>query len=207
MKKIVSILLLAALVLSLMAPVLANAGSLGLIETAWVKTGNGKSLNVREEPSKNAKILGGLKYRTKVNVYEYRGGWALVEPADRSWSNPQWVSKSFLVYSDPGKYKPNPKPTTKPTSSPEDAFAALDKVCKKIEYLNTPYSAVIRTSRPTNLVHLRWYPDTSARFIEQYLCDTEILVLAQGGKWAQVQIVEDGYVGFILLDNVSPLAE
>lgn len=196
MKKLVSILCAAILMISLLIP------AMGLAEqTAWVKTGNGKGLNIRKEPSKNGEIIKSLPYRTQLIVHEFQNGWALVEPADWSMSNPGWVSTSFLVYSDPGPYvKPNPDPEPTPT-------AELDAVVAKIKYLDEPYEAVIKTSRPTNYVHLRWYPDTDARYISRYLCDTQILVLAESSKWAQVQIVEDGYVGFILRNNVDPLTE
>ena len=208
MKKFVSILLLTVLVLSVMLPAVCAAET-----TAWVKTGNGLGLRMREQPSKNAKVIKLLDYGTQLIVHEFRDGWALVEPADWSMSNPYWVSTNFLVYSDPGPRptsRPTAKPTAKPTARPvddDDALRDLDSVCKKIKYLSQPYHALIKTSRPTNFVHLRWYPDTSARYIEEYLCDTPILVLAEGGKWAQVQIEEDGYVGFILSANVEPLYE
>ena len=120
-------------------------------------------------------------------------------------SNPGWVSTSFLVSSNPGAYqKKEPEKKEEPVA---DLNATLNNVTAKIKYLETPYEAVIKTSRPTNFVHLRWYPDTNARYIEKYLCDTEILVLAESAKWAQIQIVEDGYIGFILKANVEKLAD
>lgn len=204
MKKFVSILLLTVLMLSVLLPAVCLGET-----TAWVKTNNGKGLNMREEPNKNARIVKVLDYGTQLIVHEFIDGWALVEPADWSMSNPFWVSTNYLVYSDPGP-RPTTRPTARPTSRPiddDDTLRTLDSVCKKIKYLSEPYHAVIKTSRPTNFVHLRWYPNTSARYIEEYLCDTEILVLAEGGKWSQVQIADDGYVGFILSANVEPLYE
>lgn len=200
MKKIISILCLAVMVVGILIPAMSFAKS---ESTAWVKTGNGKGLNIRVSPSKEAEIIKTLPYRTQLIVHQFSGnGWALVEPADWSMSNPGWVSTSFLVYSDPGPYQKK-----KEDPDPVDINTTLDGVVAKIKYLEEPYDAVIKTSRPTNFVHLRWYPDTNARYIEKYLCDTEIVVLAESSKWAQVQIVEDGYVGFILKSNVEKLAD
>lgn len=199
MKKIISILCLAVMVLGILIPAMSLADE----NTAWVKTGNGKNLNVRAQPSKNAEIIKTLPYGTQLIVHQYSGnGWALVEPADWSMSNPGWVSTNFLVYSDPGPYQKK-----KEDPDPVDVTSTLDSVVAKIKYLEEPYDAVIKTSRPTNFVHLRWYPDTNARYIDKYLCDTEILVLAESAKWAQIQIVEDGYIGFILKANVEKLAD
>lgn len=195
MKKIISILCAALLIMSLLLPAMSLAE-----QTAWVKTGNGKPLNMRSTP--NGEIIRKIDYRTQLIVHEYQNGWALVEPADYSMSNPAWVSTNFLVYSDPGPYVPSRKDDPEPTIND-----ALDAVVAKIKYLDEPYEALIKTSRPTNYVHLRWYPDTNARYISRYLCDTEIRVLAESAKWAQVQIVEDGYIGFILRNNVDPLYE
>ena len=206
MKKIISILCLAVMVLGILIPAMSLADE----NTAWVKTGNGKNLNVRAQPSKNAEIIKTLPYGTQLIVHQYSGnGWALVEPADWSMSNPGWVSTSFLVYSNPGAYqkKEAEKKETEKKEEPADLNATLNSVTGKIKYLEEPYEAIIKTSRPTNFVHLRWYPDTNAHYIEKYLCDTEILVLAESSKWAQIQIVEDGYVGFILKANVEKFGE
>ena len=201
MKKLVSILCLVALMVTLLAPAVSFAKT-----TAWVKTGNGKNLYMREEPSKNGEIVTSLPYRTQLIVYEYANGWALCEPADWSMSNPKWVSTSFLVYSDPGPYKGNNEKKNTDSGS-SVVYPDLDKIAKKIKYLDEPVDAVIKTSRPTNYVHLRWYPSKSAAYIDQYLCDTEITVLAQSNEWSQVQVKETGYVGFILTNNVDMLAE
>ena len=193
-KKIVSILCLAALLVTFMIPFTAASA-----ETyAWVKTGNGKPLNMRAEPTTNSQIVGSLKYRTKVIVHQSENGWALVEPVDWSRSNPAYVSTQFLSYTDPGPWKG--KTTDEPAGPTYEDIDAAVKAIKVVE----PYLAVIKTTRPTNYVHLRWFPNTSARYIAKYLCDTEIEVLAESKTWAQVRIVEDGYVGFILKSCVDP---
>ena len=202
MKKVIATLLLFALLSTLL--ILPAAA-----ETyAWVKTGNGKGLYMREGPGKNYEIVCTLAYRTRVIVHEYTNGWALVEPADYTMSNPKYVSANFLVSSDPGPYQGGSSSGSGSSSSDSTVtYAEIDAALQTMKVLDTPYYAVIKTSRPTNYVHLRWIPNTGARYIEKYLCNTEILVLAESTYWAQVQIVESGYVGFILKSNVDALLD
>lgn len=195
MKRTISVLVLAVLVLSLMLPSLALA--VPTPDLRYVKTGNGKPLNVRNAP--NGAKVAELTYRTQVLVHSTQGDWCLVEPLPpaAAWDTPLWVMKSFLVTGDPGPFQGVPSPT----------YEDVDAAVRLIKYLPQPYRAEICTRRPSNYVHLRWIPNTSARFIDKYLAGEEIEVLAESRYWAQVRIVKDGYVGFILRDNVNPLPD
>lgn len=70
--------------------------------------------------------------------------------------------------------------------------------------MNASYFTVIQTTKATNYVHLRVFPDTNAVYTGAYLCDTQIEVLAESKIWAQVRILDDGKVGFILKSCVAP---
>lgn len=167
----------------------------------YVKTANGKSLNVRANPWKEqGNIVATVPYRAYVLVYQYSDNrtWAYIE-AEHGVKG--WVATSFLVNKDPGPYKPvNP-------DEPDTSVSALNKVAKAIKVLDNPYVTVIQTKKATNYVHLRWFPDTNAVYSGAYLRNTEIEVLATSKTWAQVRIVEDGKVGFILMSTVAPVAE
>lgn len=204
MKRTLSVLLLVVLLASLLLPVAASAMANPF--TRFVKTGNGKALNVRSGPGKDYEVLTTLPYRTMVQVVDTQGDWCLVEPYDIMWSNPMWVMKSFLVTSDPGPFKGNPTPA--PTAAPQGpTYEDVDAVLRTLAPVATPYLAEIRTERPNNYVHLRWIPNSNARFAAQYLSGEKILVLAESQYWAQVMTLRDGYVGFILKKNVNPMAE
>lgn len=199
MKRIVSLVLALILCCALLAP--AFAGSNDDVTYAWVKTGNGKTLNLRDAANKNSQVIAKLPYRAQLVILSQSNGWALVEPVDpKLSSNPGYVMTSYLVLSDPGPWKEDPQ-AEGPT------YEDVDNAVKALKVLSEPYTTVIKTKKPTNYVHLRWIPNTEARYIEKYLCDTEILVLAQSKTWAQVQIVEDGYVGFILRSCVAEPAD
>ena len=164
--------------------------------TAWIKTPLGGNCCWREGPGKKYTEIGQLAYRTKLTVYSYSGNWAYVKPEGSSLKG--YVSTSFLVYEDPGAFK------GKSSQKNSDAtYASLDKTVKGMKLLKDPYYTVISTSRSTNLCHLRWFPCSDGRVIGKYRSGEQVLVLAEGRTWCQVQVVKTGYVGFVLSASIA----
>ena len=169
----------------------------------YVKTANGKTVNVRSNPWKDGtrNVICRLNYGAMVLVYEYNSNktWAYIEadnPDGSSTTVKGWVQASFLVSSNPGKYVP-----TDPTLT--TTVADLNKVAKAIKVLSASYTTEITTKKAASYVHLRVFPDTNAVYTGQYLRGTQIEVLAESNTWAQVRIVADGKVGFILKSCVA----
>ncbi len=200
MKRILTrILCLAAVLIVGILPLACADGNYGYY---YVKTGNGKTLNVRSAAYKADNVIAQIPYRTKVLVYTYNANktWAYIETQTASAGVIKgWVQNSFLVSKDPGKYTPSGDSGTTGVKTIND----INNVAKAIKVLDTSYYTVIQTTKATNYVHLRVFPDTNAVFTAAYLCDTEIEVLAESKTWAQVRIVEDGKVGFILKSCVA----
>lgn len=195
MKKLIALLGIVAILVTMLVPA-ALANDEGML-TAWIKTANGGTLNLRETASKNAKVLTKLEYGSQVQIYPVTGskdgwsidGWCRVKTTDNKYEG--YVMANYLSFTAPTK-----------DDKPEPTYQDVDNACKALKIV-TPYPAVIKTSRPSNYVHLRWIPNTNARYIDKYLCNTEIVVLAESKTWSQVQIVETGYVGFILTSCVQ----
>lgn len=203
MKRILTrILCLAAVLIVGVMPLACADGNYGYF---YVKTSNGKSLNVRRDAYKGDNIIAQIPYRSYVLVYEYNNNntWAYIEAENPNGSGTikGWVQRSFLVSNDPGKYSPSQTPS-QPTSV--KTIDDINSVAKAIKPLNASYFTVIQTTKATNYVHLRVFPDTNAVYTGAYLCDTQIEVLAESKIWAQVRILDDGKVGFILKSCVAP---
>ncbi|MDO4482990.1 MAG: hypothetical protein Q4C54_00745 [Clostridia bacterium] len=177
-------------------------------ETMWVKTGNGRTLNLRSDCVKADNIIAQLPYGTEVDVIEYNGkhNWAHIECLAPNSGHviSGWVQLSFLSREKPGKYVPK-KEGDAPVGG--KTFEEINAAARAIKVLDEPYRTVIKTRKASNVVHLRMFPDTDAVYSGVYLCDTEIEVLAQSKTWAQVRIIEDGKVGFLLRKNVTPVEE
>lgn len=207
MKKALIVTLCLILVAAVMLPCISLAENYGYY---WIKAGR-HFLNVRSTAEKigdnrsdpNNNIVDLVSASDCVLVYEfnYNRTWAYIEGRryEGNGTTKGWVMASLLQKSKPDP-NPNPSPVD-PTA--DDSFTTINKAAKALKLLDEPYITVIKTQKATNLVHLRWFPDTNAAYNGAYLCDTEIEVLAQSKTWTQVRVVEDGHVGFILTRCVA----
>lgn len=173
---------------------------------------NGLPVRLRPAPSTNNTEIAKLNHRDVVLVYEYnkQRTWAYVEtdnPMDGATGTIKgWISTEFLSKKDPGPWK-GPKPVPTPT---DDTLNNLSAVAAKIKPVEVPYTAEIITKNPTALVHLRWFPNTSAKYLDAFPRGTVVTVLAKSAKWVQVAYTpadtEQMHVGFVLADNVAEYA-
>ena len=151
----------------------------------YVKTGNGKSLNVRSEPKMGDNIIATIKYRTAVNVIKRSGKWSLIELA--TGSDPAWVVSSYLVSKDPGPYKKKQN-VTKTNAENFSSFKLLG---------NNTYDVIVNPSKTGGFVNLRWTASKAGAVVKKLAADTELTVLAEGKYWLQVMDNESGFVGFV----------
>ena len=102
MKKFLSILMVLMMAIGLMIPAFASAGSDDL-ECMWVNCADGKRLNVRAYPGKNAPRLYQVECGTKLYILDNAGnGWVHVTTGKQ---DAGYVMTKFLVSSKPGKYE------------------------------------------------------------------------------------------------------
>lgn len=114
MKRILSILAIIGIMVAMLpAAALINVPT----STMYVKTANGKPLNLREEPDLHARIVVKIPYGTEVKVYTDFVGMV--------WYHVQYglftgyVKAGFLVARKPKPFvTPTPRPTVKPTVTP-----------------------------------------------------------------------------------------
>ena len=98
MKKTVSLVL--ALVIAAGCLCMASP-ALAAIQTMYVKTGNGKTLNVRDIATNE--VIGRLDYGASVGVEQISGGWAFIVWGSVGSAK---VMSKFLVSKDPGRTAP-----------------------------------------------------------------------------------------------------
>ena len=124
MKKAISLLV----ALILLASLLSVNASINVPSTAmYVKTANGKTLNLRESPDANAKVIAKIPYAAEVRVYSDFVGMVWYHVQYGMYNG--YVKTEFLSDKKPKPFvTPTPKPTVKPaptkTPSPEEQTAA-----------------------------------------------------------------------------------
>ena len=198
MKRFVSMMLVAlTLMLAAFVPA-AMAGEEGPNAHAgyyYVKTGNGKGLNVRDNP--NGKVVGSLKYGTRVYVDAFSDSeWALItyryDNGHGKGDYAAYVSTRFLVRNNPGKYQ---------GSSSARSGAALTE-----KQVASPYTIVSRPVRTAGgWVNLRRTPSTDAKVLEKCFAGKTLTVLAELDGWFKVEDLPTGIIGYISSKYVSRL--
>ena len=173
----------------------------------YVKTENGKGLNVRDRI--NGKVVGSLKYGTRIHVdsfttpqwalilYKYDNGYGLGEYA-------AWVSTRYLTRTNPGKYQGNTSDSTKKTTpAADDSISSINAIFRTAKQVDAPYTVVSRPARASGWVNLRWAPSTAAERIATCPQGKTLTVLAEMKDWYQVKDPVTGMIGFISSKYVS----
>ena len=200
MKKILALVLAAALLMALIPTAVADGGG----KTMWVYTKNGKVLFVRSSMSTkdNSNIVGSLPYRSKVTVYGHNAeGWALIEYPDYG---DHYVMYRFLLDHDPGPYEGGGSSGGGSSSGSSDTFSTKD--ASTVAQMNTlvasakvvaPYSVTVRPNRASGWVYMRWFPSKSAAQVATFSANHELTVIAELKDWFQVEDPSTGRIGFV----------
>ena len=149
-------------------------------ETMYVRTGNGKTLNVRAEPVMGSEVLLKFEYGQAVTVdYHLGNGWTCIMLAGAY--DVGYVQTKFLVKNNPGKYVP---------TSADAALAkpATSKESYTMEQLNTvlatarsvaPYTVTLYPTRSSGWVYMRWVPSKNSQQVTTFSSGKEVKVIAE----------------------------
>ena len=183
MKKILGIMMVLMMVIGLMVPVFASAESVKGHSEMWVNTADGKTLNVREQPSKSGKVLYRVECGTKLHIVEDTDNdWARVYADGKSKG---YVMKKFLVASKPGKYEMTER---------EDDFKSVKSYT---------VVALSRTKNSAESVGLRTKPNKTATAIRRLMAGDELTVIAVGKTWSKVKDPQTGKTGYVANDYIT----
>ena len=176
MKKAASLLL--ALIIAAGCLCMAGTASAG-IQTWYVKTGNGKTLNVRDVYS--GEVIGRLNYGDPVGVERFDSTWAYIVYGSVGTAK---VMRKFLVNSAPRRYVPtNPEGQTLTDSAlGSTTVEGMNKQYSALKYV-TPYTVVTVPTTRTGTVNLRWGPSKNTNLVMKAPADYELTVLAESGNW------------------------
>jgi len=195
MKKVISLVLATMLLVVFMAAAVAESQG----TTMYVKTGDGDVLRVRSSMSTRDKtnIIGYLKYGQKVVIYGQKDGWAMIDYGNRT----AYVMYRFLVKTQPGPFDPSNPGTTADTRS-FSTVAQLNTLTTTAKTV-TPYTVVVRPTRASGWVYLRWFPSRASKEIATFNGYREVTVIAELKDWYQVSDPATGAVGYIYKSYVQ----
>ena len=182
----------------------AAFASSALAETMYVSTQDGDPLNVRSQPFISPDtLLGSIPNHSPVQVlFIDSNGWAKIEyyPEDGGMVY-AYVSSRYLSYDQNGYYHTAqanvPPPTAIPKETEDKSMAQLNAELKTIKTVDVSFTVLVRPSRASGRVNLRWAPNNKTRAIRSYPANYKLTVIGETANWYQVQDPAEGSIGFI----------
>ena len=170
------------------------------MDSYYVKTSNGKSLNLRSSPERGDNVIASIPYGAQVEAIDVcmDGTWLNV-----AYGNTYgWVMIRYLSSNQPG-----PRPTSRPSPQPTAKPVARDTSIDYSSFADVNYYATVRASVSHGIVHMRWAPSKQIAIKRDYDDGSLLQVIAQNSQWAQVRDPDTGEVGYMmrnfLQDNVG----
>ena len=185
MKKILSVVMVLMLAAGLMIPVFASAESAAGHDTMWVVCADGRRLNVRAQPNKNAKVLYRVDNGDSLTILHDEptpAGWAMVQKGRKAVG---YVMTKFLKANRPGKYD---------LTERSDDFRKV-----------TPYTVIAkaRSAASDESVGLRTKPTKQSAAIRRLMAGDTLEVIAVGRTWSQVKDPQTGKTGYVANDYIA----
>ncbi len=165
-------------------------------QTMWVKTPNGKTVNVRADQF--GTVIGRLPYRATVDVIDEEDIWYIV-----NFNGTQgYIKEAFLSETDPGPFKggsgsgSSSEPVFKDSALGSQTVDGLNKQYSTMNYV-TPYTVRILPDTKTGTARLRWAPSKNSTLLTLLPANYELTVLASNKNWLLVQDPASGSIGYI----------
>jgi uncharacterized protein YgiM (DUF1202 family) len=188
--------LIAAIVMALALVLLA---AVAMAETYYVKTGDGKTVNVRYTDDTSHEVLAQLKYGTKVNVLAFTkgGAWALITYDGKTKDGDYYYGDAYIMSKFLVPYKPEPYSGGGSGSGSGTDTSSLNALFSKAKIVD-PYRITVRPTRASGQVNVRWAPSKASTLLRAFPSGAELNVIAElGTDWFQVEDPDSGVVGFL----------
>ena len=189
MKKLISMMV--ALILILTAMTFVTSASATCSEM-YVVSKNGKGVNVRAAPSKQAAVLRQVAYGETVLVdWSYAG--------NDGWSRLVWGSygDAYIMTQFLSATKPGPKPTPDPAEKEKEAEQKKLKDEQNSEHAVEPYYIIVQPTRTSGWVNFRSGPSKTTAKIRSFSGGQEMLVIAETNNWYKAEDSETGKTGYL----------
>ena len=187
MKKALSLILTLAILTSvwLVIPAAQAEG-----DRYYVYTNNGKTLNLRAEPSKSAAVLAKIPFGDEFWVSETLGG---------GWSYGHWGGEFGYVMT---RFLTKQKPTKKPDEETEEEKERRRQEEKLADEINSekkvdPFYIAVVATRATGSINFRVGPSKITTRLASYPDGKELIVQAETTSWYKATDPDNDQIGYI----------
>ena len=198
MKRMTALTLALAVLVSMLAIIPAASADL---TQYFVYTSNGKTLNLREKPTKNSAVVAKIPYGDEFWLEKDMGnGWAYGH-----WGGAfGYVMTRYLT-----KHKPDPNPSKNKEETKEEKDLRLEeeKLDKELrsEIPVSPFYVVVRATRTTGWINFRTGPSKITVRVASFADGKELLVSGETTNWYRATDPDTQKVGYINKSFVTVL--
>lgn len=187
MKKLLSILCVAIMIVACALPVVSQAAKYGT--TMYINNPDTRlSVALHEEPNANSTTLTKLKHGTAVNV---------IQIVDKKWAAVELITGSDTAYVQ-RKYLSKNKPGTEPAIwNKYDSISTTEYSSMVPLEEHEQYIAYAKT-RPGGKLPVRKGPAKNFSILTNMSSGDEVLVLAEGNQWCRVKNLKTGDIGYTM---------
>ena len=177
----------------------------------YVSPAKGTTVNLREEPSTESKLLIQVPYGTAVNVLYVSNGWAYIDWNIGSIGYGYMMVK-YLTYDyvapGPDNQKKNTNNNTNNNQSSGNSDLAvhyqnMNEQFRSFRLVNSPYTVYGKPERASGYSNLRFAPNEKATLIRQVRRNEILTVIGETDRWYQVEDQQTGKIGYISRFYVS----
>ena len=186
MKKALSLVLMLAILISVWTIIPTAQAD----ELYYVYTNNGKILNMRAEPNKNARVLAKIPFGEEFWVAETLGG---------GWSYGKWNGQYGYVMT---RFLTKTKPDKKPGEETEEEKERRKEEEKLASELNSekdvsPFYIAVVATRATGWINFRVGPSKITTRLASYPDGKELIVQAETTNWYKAIDPDNDELGYI----------
>ena len=187
-KKVLAFFLTVILAVTSLVTIAAADGG---FSTLYVKTANGKPVNVRSGPGKEYPVIGSVPYGGTV-------GWDWSYAGNDGWTKIVWggagdgfIMSRFLTESEPG---PAPKPKEE---EEENEKKKLSNETASEKAIDEPFYIAVVATRASGWINFRTGPSKTTKRISSFPDGKELIVIGETTNWYKAKDPETEKVGYI----------
>ena len=190
-KRVLALFLTVILAVTCLVTFAAADGGFSIL---YVKTANGKPVNVRSGPGKEYPAIGSVPYGGTVTWdWSYAGndGWTKVVWGG---AGDGYIMSRFLTETKPG---PAPKPKEEKEKEEENERQKLANENASEKAVSEPYYIAVVATRASGWINFRTGPSKTTKRISSFADGKELIVIGETTNWYKAKDPETEKVGYI----------
>ena len=181
--------------------------------TMYVSPAKGSTVNLREEPSTESRLLLQVPYGTAVNVVYVSNGWAYIDwnigSVGYGYMMVKYLTNNYVA-PGPNNAKKNTNNNNnnnnnnnKSSSDLAVHYQNMNEQFRSFRLVRNPFTVYGKPERASGWSNLRYAPNEKATLIRQVRRNDMLTVIGETDRWYQVEDPTTGQVGYISRFYVS----